>query len=71
MAKAIAEIANTPVYRYGPKPIKAADIRMLRCAGPDEEPTEFECQWQHRVSNKWVRYKTWLAIDGKGWHVID
>jgi len=71
MAKAIAEVAHTPAYDYGREPIRAADIRVLRCIGPDEEPTEFECVWQHRTPHKWVRYKTWLAIDGRGGHVID
>ena len=71
MANAITEVANTPVYRYGPKPIRPADIRVLKCVGPDEEPTEFECVWERRAAGRWVRYKTWLAIDGKGWQVID
>lgn len=71
MAEAINEVANLSGHRYGPLPIRAADIRVLKCIGPDEEPTEFECVWQHRSAGKWVRYKSWLAIDGKGWHVID
>jgi len=71
MAKAVNEIAGTPVYRYGPKPIRAIDIRVLKCIAPDEEPTEFTCIWQHRESGKWVRYKTPLAIGKKGWQVID
>lgn len=71
MAEAINEIANLPGYRYGPLPIRAADVRVLKCIGPDEEPTESECEWQHRSAGKWVRHKSWLAIDGKGWHVID
>lgn len=65
------EVVNTPIYRYGPNPIRPADVRVIRCVAPDEEPTEFECVWQHQVAGKWVRHTTWFAIDGKGWHVIN
>jgi len=71
IANAIAEVRNTPAYHYGREPIRPADIRVLKCVGPDEETTEIECVWQHRSLGKWVQHKTWLAIDGKGWHVID
>ena len=51
--------------------IAAKDIRVLRCKGPEEEPTEFECTWLQRSSGRWKLEKTWLAIDGDGWHDID
>ena len=51
--------------------IYPSDIRALRCIGPNEEPTEFECAWRQRSRHGWVGRKTWIAIDGRGWHVID
>jgi hypothetical protein len=56
-------------YRQGK--VLASEIRGVRCIGPDEEPTEFQCTWQHRVKRGWVARKTWLSIDGGGWHVMD
>jgi|SRR5579859_2568746 len=49
----------------------ASSIRVKRCIGPDEEPTEFECLWQTRGKDGWINHKSWLAIDGRGWHFID
>jgi hypothetical protein len=46
------------------------DIRSVRCLGPDEEPTEFQCSWRQRTEHGWKTRRTWLAIDGEGWHVI-
>jgi len=51
--------------------ISASDIRISRCIGPGEEPTEFECTWRQFTAHRWVVRKTRLAIDGQGWHVID
>lgn len=52
-------------------PVRAADIRVGRCVGPNEEPTEFECTWSQRSGKVWRKAKTWFAVDGEGWHVID
>lgn len=51
--------------------VTASSVRVVRCTGPDEEPTEFECIWQTHGNNGWVMHKSWLAVDGKGWHFID
>ncbi|WP_294330020.1 hypothetical protein [uncultured Sphingomonas sp.] len=51
--------------------LQAADVRSIRCRAPDEEPTEFQCTWQHRVKGRWVQRKTWLLVDAKGWQVMD
>jgi hypothetical protein len=51
--------------------ISAKSIRVIGCIGPDEEPTEFECRWQLRTSRGWKEYKNWLAVDGRGWHLMD
>jgi hypothetical protein len=53
------------------RPVLAKDIRVVRCIGPEEEPTEFECTWRHKTKAGWRARKNWLAIDGRGWHVID
>lgn len=68
LAHAIAEnrLESAP-YLHGK--ISPADIRIIRCAGPDEEPTEFRCTWQQRTGAGWVKRETWLAIDGEGWHI--
>ena len=51
--------------------IAAKDIRVLRCNGPKEEPTEFECTWLQRSNGHLKLQKTWFAIDRDGWHDID
>lgn len=51
--------------------LAATDVRSIRCRAPDEEPTEFQCTWQHRVKGRWVTRKTWLMVDAKGWQVMD
>lgn len=56
-------------YRTGK--MSVVDVRAVRCIAPDEEPTEFECKWQQRVKERWVKRTTWLVIDGDGWHVMD
>ena len=51
--------------------ITISSVRVIRCTGPEEEPTEFECLWQTRGKRGWTTHKNWLAIDGRGWHFID
>jgi hypothetical protein len=51
--------------------LSVRSIRLLGCIGPDEEPTEFQCSWLQRTAHGWKRRETWLAIDGKGWRVMD
>jgi hypothetical protein len=51
--------------------LSARNVRVIRCTGPDDEPTEFECRWQLRTTRGWKTYKNWLAIDGRGWHLMD
>jgi hypothetical protein len=70
LAKAInqADSGSAP-YRQGSS--SPRDIRSVRCLGPDEEPTEFECRWLQHTKRGWTRRRTWLAIGGAGWRVID
>jgi len=63
--------ADTQSVPYRKEKVSPADIRSVRCVGPDEEPTEFECTWRQHTITGWVKRRTWLAIDGDGWHVID
>jgi hypothetical protein len=51
--------------------ISPEDVRVVSCSGPDEEPTESECTWLEHEGHRWIKRRTWLAIDGRGWHVID
>ena len=52
--------------------VNAADLRRLCCkdVGADE-PTEAKCRWQQRVGVKWRKFSTYVAIDARGWHLID
>jgi hypothetical protein len=56
-------------YRHGT--LSPTHVRRVRCVGPDEEPTEFRCTWQQRTHEGWRNRETWLALDGRGWKVID
>jgi hypothetical protein len=67
----VVSIADATSVPYRTRTISASDVRALRCIGPDEEPTEFRCTWRRRSSHGWKRRETWIAIDGKGWRVID
>jgi len=70
LAKAVDQAGQESVpYRSGK--ISPSDIRVVQCVGPDEEPTEFECTWRQRTSHGWVTRRTWLAIDGGAWMVIE
>ena len=51
--------------------LSPTDLRVVRCIGPDEEPTEFQCVWLQRTGRGWKSHKDWLALDGGGWHLID
>lgn len=51
--------------------VSVSSVRVIRCIWPDEEPTEIECVWQTRGKTGWINHKSWLAVDGKGWHFID
>jgi hypothetical protein len=70
LAQAINQ-ADASLVPYGRGKLSPADLRMIRCVRPDEEPTEFECTWRQRAGLRWASRKAWLAIDGRGWHIID
>ena len=66
-----AEFARA-VGDFTGKPVKVANVRHLSCKGfGDYEPTEAACSWRQRMSGKWKRYSTSVAVDGRGWHLID
>jgi hypothetical protein len=70
LAAAVNQADSSAVpYRHGK--LSAADVRRVKCIGPDEEPTEFQCSWQQRTPGGWAKRETWLAIDGRTWKVID
>jgi len=63
-AKALAEHTG--------RQVNAAHLRRLHCKGfGADEPTEAECRWQQRVGGHWKGYSTYVAVDGRGWHLID
>jgi len=50
----------------------ASPVRRLRCETFEEEPTEFLCRWRQRdASGAWRTWTTYLAVDPKGYHLID
>ena len=52
--------------------VEADDLHRLSCKGfGADEPTEAECRWLQRVRGKWKRYSTYVAVDERGWHLID
>ncbi|MXP30149.1 hypothetical protein GRI58_15170 [Porphyrobacter algicida] len=52
--------------------VEADDLHRLSCKGfGADEPTEAECRWLQRVRGKWKRYSTYVAVDDRGWHLID
>jgi len=65
------EFANA-LAEFTGKAVRVTEVRRLSCAGfgPDE-PTEAACSWQQRIGRKWKRYSTYVAVDGRGWHLID
>ena len=50
--------------------LSAKSVRWVRCVGPVEEPTEFECTWLLRSGHRWIKHRNWLAMDAAGWHLI-
>ena len=54
------------------KHVNVGDLRHLSCKGfGADEPTEADCSWEQRSGGHWKRYSTYVAVDGRGWHLID
>lgn len=70
MMAAIKRAGRAELDGVDPAKVTIRSVRVVRCIGPDEEPTEFECRWQTRDKGVWKTHKSWLAIDRKGWHFI-
>lgn len=67
----LAEFAKALSEHTGQN-VKAADLRRLSCQDfGSDEPTEAKCRWQQRIGTRWKRCSTYLAIDARGWHLID
>jgi hypothetical protein len=65
------EFANA-LADFSGKQVTVADVRHLSCRGfGADEPTEAECSWQQRIGKSWKPYSTYIAVDGRGWHLID
>jgi hypothetical protein len=65
-----AELAKA-IAAFTGKPVATADVRRVSCIRFEEEPTEAVCKWQQRNGKRWQRYSTYVAVDGRGWHLID
>ena len=65
-----AEMAKA-IEAFTGRTVATADVRRVSCVPIEEEPTEAICKWQQRIGNRWLRYSTYVAIDGRGWHLID
>jgi len=51
--------------------ISMRSVRVVRCIAPDEEPTEFQCDWQLRTKRGWQPHRNWMTVDANGWRVMD
>jgi hypothetical protein len=48
------------------------EVKRLSCQTFEEEPTEFLCHWRQRdASGVWRRWATYLALDSRGYQLID
>jgi hypothetical protein len=65
-----AELAKA-VEAFTGRPVAATDVRHVACAAIEEEPTEAVCKWEQKIGKRWQRYSTTVAVDGKGWLLID
>jgi hypothetical protein len=70
MAPSPAELAEA-LGEFTGKPVSASDVRGLSCEGIEEEPTEAVCKWDQMKSGEWMQFSTYVAVDGRGWHLID
>jgi len=59
-ARELAEALATPGHPAHPT--------HVHCSGPSEEPTEFSCNYRLPGG---ARCRTWIAIDGPTWVLID
>jgi hypothetical protein len=46
-------------------------VRKLACTSSPQEPTEFACTFEKKVSGQWQRWSTIIARDGQRWTLID
>ena len=60
MVAAIKRAAPMQLDGVDAATVSVSSVRVIRCVGPDEEPTEFECAWQTRGKTGWINHKNWL-----------
>jgi hypothetical protein len=46
-------------------------LRKLACKSSPQEPTEYACAFEKKVSGKWQKWSTVIARDGQRWTLID
>jgi hypothetical protein len=46
-------------------------IRRLACKTSPQEPTEYACAFEKKVSGQWQTWSTVVARDGQRWTLID
>lgn len=50
--------------------LRISTVRVVSCAGVEEDPTEFKCVWQVRVHGTWQVHESFFAVNGPRWDVI-
>jgi hypothetical protein len=53
------------------RPAHAARLAHVRCAGFEEEPTEFHCRYRLIRDGRTEPCSAYIAIDGSAWVLID
>lgn len=51
--------------------ITVQSIRLVKCVAPQEEPTEFRCDWRLQASRGWRSHRNWMTLDAAGWRGMD
>jgi hypothetical protein len=46
-------------------------LRKLACKSSPQEPTEYACTFEKKVSGQWQKWSTIVARDGQRWTLID
>src|SRR6185312_13836046 len=65
-----AEVAAA-VQEFSGWSVGADHVRSVSCARIEEEPTEFACKWRQKVGGRWKGFRSYFALAGSGWQLID
>jgi hypothetical protein len=51
--------------------VAPTDITHIACLPREADRTEFACRWRQREDRTWLGWRSYLAVSGDGWHLID